>query len=603
METIEGLTAAQISVERDRPHIRRQPNRLNQFLLFLLVLVTALYIATAGVPRLFDQIDGQYAGAAREMIVRGDWLTPTQDGIPRLQKPPLVYWCEIVSLQLCGMNEFGARFPVVLATVGWFFATAALVERLSGRRVYGICAALILATFFGTYLFTHLVMPEPFSALLLICTFYGLVCALQCAPGIVRDRWLLLAWLFIALGTMAKGLHSLVIPLAVGCASYAFKKSTREVWRQFFFWPPGWILFFVVVTPWYVATELRYPGSLLDQLGNEQLGNIINHRWPVDSERVPLLQFLLEHIALFLPWSFFLPGAALTLWRSRKSWLQGEWHLLLFFLLINVGGILFAKIQDYYLLISWPVIAIGLASFFVSGRELSRRLFSMPGWLFVTAGFAGLLATVFLIWHPVGTGKLVDTVTHGRTVWEGIGGISSERLSGFIPLILIASCASALAGGVIIYFARKSRFTAIVGSCAALMIVLFLASNRGLQLVEDEFSSAQVASALQQLGGTNYQVVCEFEANDLTSLFFYLPHSIQWLNANPKMEFATRNLGIGRDLYLDEERFQRLWQSDQRTFLIADQDRLGHWRSLLQLDGQRGTPVAMVGTKMILMNR
>jgi hypothetical protein len=135
------------------------------------------------------------------------------------------------------------------------------------------------------------------------------------------------------------------------------------------------------------------------------------------------------------------------------------------------------------------------------------------------------------------------------------------------------------------------------------MIVLFLASNRGLQLVEDEFSSAQVASALQQLGGTNYQVVCEFEANDLTSLFFYLPHSIQWLNANPKMEFATRNLGIGRDLYLDEERFQRLWQSDQRTFLIADQDRLGHWRSLLQLDGQRGTPVAMVGTKMILMNR
>ncbi|HXL26619.1 MAG TPA: glycosyltransferase family 39 protein, partial [Chthoniobacterales bacterium] len=221
METTEGLTATHVAVGRDRPHIDRRRSRLDQFLIFLLVLVAAVYIGTAAVPRLFDQIDGQYAGAAREMIVRGDWLIPSQDGIPRLQKPPLVYWCEIISLQLFGTNEFAARFPVALTTIAWFFATAALVERLSGRRIYGVCAALILATFFGTYLFTHLVMPEPFSALLLIGTFYGLVCALQCAPGLIRDRWLLLAWLFIALGTLAKGVHSLVIPLAVGGVSYA----------------------------------------------------------------------------------------------------------------------------------------------------------------------------------------------------------------------------------------------------------------------------------------------------------------------------------------------------------------------------------------------
>jgi hypothetical protein len=208
-----------------------------------------------------------------------------------------------------------------------------------------------------------------------------------------------------------------------------------------------------------------------------------------------------------------------------------------------------------------------------------------------------------LIFHSVGTSQLGDTVTHGWTVWEGIAGISSDRLAGFVPLMLIASCALALTGAAIIYFARQSRFLVILGSCAALMIVLFLASNRGLYLVADEFSSARVASTIERLGGGNYQVICEFETNDLTSLFFYLPHSIQWLNANPEMEFATRNLGIGRDLYLNEEQFQALWRSDQRIFLIAGQDRLDHWRSLLQLDGRRGTPVATIGTKMILMNR
>jgi hypothetical protein len=41
-----------------------------------------VYLFTCGTPRLFDQIDGQYAGAAREMMARGDWLIPTQNGVP-----------------------------------------------------------------------------------------------------------------------------------------------------------------------------------------------------------------------------------------------------------------------------------------------------------------------------------------------------------------------------------------------------------------------------------------------------------------------------------------------------------------------------------------
>jgi len=600
MQTPERLIATQIVVPEDRPRIDRRPSRLNQSLVFLLVLAAAVYIATAGVPRLFDQIDGQYAGAAREMMSRGDWLIPTQDGVPRLQKPPLVYWCEIISLKLFGTNEFAARFPVILATITWFFVTAALVERLSVRRIYGVCSALILATFFGTYLFAHLVMPESFSALFFLCTFYALVCALQSGSRSVRDRWLLCAWALIALGTLTKGLHALLIPLVVGCVSAALKKPTRGTWRRFFFRLHGWILFFAMVAPWYAAAELRYPGFLADQLGNEQLGNILNQRWPVDSDRVPLFQFFLEHVALFFPWSFFIPGAVLTVWESRASWLRGEWHLLVLFLLINVVGILFAKIQDYYLLISWPVVAIGVAAFFISGRKYSRQLFSIPGWLFVAGGLAGLSVAIFWICHPIGTSHLVDTVTHGRTVWGGLIGISG--LSGLIPLLVVASCSLALAGAAIIYFARQSQFLAILGSCAGLMIGLFLVSNHGLYLVEDQFSSARVASTVQRLGGDDYQVVCEFEANDLTSLFFYLPHSIQWLNANPKMEFATRNLGVGRDLYLAEERFQALWRSAQRIFLVARQDRLDHWRNRLQIDGRRATPVATIGTKIILTN-
>src|SRR4030088_2111670 len=159
METTEGLTATQVAVRRDRPPSDRRRSRIDQFLIFLLLLVAAVYIATAAVPRLFDQIDGQYAGAAREMIERGDWLIPTQDGVPRLQKPPLVYWCEIISFSLFGKNEFAARLPVALVTVAWCAATGLVARRVIGTPSAGVAAAITLAAFAGTFFFCHLVMP------------------------------------------------------------------------------------------------------------------------------------------------------------------------------------------------------------------------------------------------------------------------------------------------------------------------------------------------------------------------------------------------------------------------------------------------------------
>ena len=83
---------------------------------------------------MFNQNEGQYAGAAREMLnrpqdylpsarrqtERGQLLVPTNDGMPRLQKPPLVYWTLIASMRLFGVNDFTARLPNALATLAWF---------------------------------------------------------------------------------------------------------------------------------------------------------------------------------------------------------------------------------------------------------------------------------------------------------------------------------------------------------------------------------------------------------------------------------------------------------------------------------------------------
>jgi hypothetical protein len=169
-----------------------------------LAVMVLVYFFTCGTPRLFDQIDGQYAGAAREMMARGDWLTPTQDGVPRLQKPPLVYWCEALSMSVFGVNEFAARYPVALAMTGWFLATGLIARRVVGTWSAGLAGALTLAMFTGTFFFTHLVMPEPFLGCLMALSLLfpdAIRVALPSREGghswVGDDGVLLLAWFLV----------------------------------------------------------------------------------------------------------------------------------------------------------------------------------------------------------------------------------------------------------------------------------------------------------------------------------------------------------------------------------------------------------------------
>src|SRR3990172_7845800 len=107
-----------------------------------LLAVLALHVGTAGVPDIYDELPGQYAGPAWEMVRSGDWLVPTLDGIPRLQKPPLVYW----------LTAAPVRGPGAPAARLW-------------EPQRGPVAGAILGSSFGMVALGKLVMPEPFLAL------------------------------------------------------------------------------------------------------------------------------------------------------------------------------------------------------------------------------------------------------------------------------------------------------------------------------------------------------------------------------------------------------------------------------------------------------
>src|ERR1035438_6688010 len=63
--------------------------------------------------------EGRYVGVAWEMLRSGQWLVPTEDGLPFFHKPPLFYWLTAASMQVFGVNVAAARLaPLLGASIG-----------------------------------------------------------------------------------------------------------------------------------------------------------------------------------------------------------------------------------------------------------------------------------------------------------------------------------------------------------------------------------------------------------------------------------------------------------------------------------------------------
>ena len=111
-------------------------------LLFLSVLLLAA--PQAAMLPLIDRDEPRFAEAAREMIQGGNFIVPHFNGVPRYDKPPLIYWCQAAAYEIFGENAFAARLPSLLATA----LTAVLIYTWGvrlGRGWTGLAAGLCYA--------------------------------------------------------------------------------------------------------------------------------------------------------------------------------------------------------------------------------------------------------------------------------------------------------------------------------------------------------------------------------------------------------------------------------------------------------------------------
>ena len=252
----------------------------------------AIYFTSIFTPPLLDDADSVHAEAAREMVLRHDWVTLHANGIRYLEKAPLMYWGVALSYKMFGVSDWSTRLPLMLGLLAMLLATYGL-GTFSFGSIGGLYAALALATSIGPFLFTRFLIPEVLVALWLTL---GFLCFLKSLEEERPSRWV--CWGFAvtcALNVLTKGLIGLIFPLGVVGLYLLLTGNLRHLLKLRLI--SSTLVFLTVAVPWHVLAALRTPsqgevrGFLWFYFVNEHFLRYLNKRVPRDYDTVPLLLF------------------------------------------------------------------------------------------------------------------------------------------------------------------------------------------------------------------------------------------------------------------------------------------------------------------------
>ena len=117
--------------------------------ILLCLAIVAFYFYGLGLVPLVGPDAPRYAQVAREMLLRGDLITPTLGGHTWFEKPALLYWMMIAAFKAFGVNEWSARLGSALSgllTIAAVWCVGRQIERTSstdGISGFGFWSALV----------------------------------------------------------------------------------------------------------------------------------------------------------------------------------------------------------------------------------------------------------------------------------------------------------------------------------------------------------------------------------------------------------------------------------------------------------------------------
>ncbi|TAL67272.1 MAG: glycosyltransferase family 39 protein [Bacteroidetes bacterium] len=238
------------------------------------VIGILLFISYLGSVHLFDWDEVNFAEAAREMLVTGDYLNVRIDYEPFHEKPPLFFWCQALSMKIFGVNEFAARFPnalIGIITLLFIFHTGKKIfdEKLGLLWVLAYIGSILPHFYFKTGLIDPL-----FNLFIIVGMYYSVEMfhqKINLNDGAVKSKYkyTILAGVFIALAIMTKGPAAYLLVFLSWLLLWFFNRRVIRFPFAHFIWFT--LIAFLPSVLWYLIISMKSEGNIFQQFISYQL--------------------------------------------------------------------------------------------------------------------------------------------------------------------------------------------------------------------------------------------------------------------------------------------------------------------------------------------
>ena len=415
----------------------------------LAAIAAAMFFANLGGAHLWDVDEAIFSQAAKEMLVRGDYVVPYFNGEVFPDKPALMYWFMISAYKVFGPTEFAARFWSAVFGIGSVLLTYRL-GRLMFSPAVGIWSGLILASCVSFNIIARAATPDAFLVFfstLAILLFVGATAKARALSGEPNERnapWVgqtrfepswpgyVLIYAAMACGVLTKGPVGVVLPTAVIglfllmvraepielVAGEGWRGALRNTLRYLsrllspiFFLRTVWSMrpltaiavVLAIAGPWYTLVGVETDGQwLIGFFGVHNFGRFLN---AMENHRGPIVYYLGAIAVGFFPWSVLSIPCFLQIKNQvveRHPWRPG-YLLVASWLVVWVGFFSLAGTKlPSYVVPAYPALALACGCFVDSWLRnplLVSRVWTRLAWGTVALAGIGLAVALPIVAH------------------------------------------------------------------------------------------------------------------------------------------------------------------------------------------------------------